>query len=67
MFARPAIVYRGMYAGRGIIAPNQEFSAEMTDCRGYLPVEWWVMSRTEAKNAIPHQNEGMRCVNYTLA
>ena len=59
VFARPAIVSRGMYAGRGIIAPNSEFCSEMTDFRGYLPVEWWIMSCTEAKNAIPLLNEGM--------
>lgn len=59
VFVRPAIVYRSMYAGRGIIAPNWEFSSEMTDCRGYLPVEWWIMSHTEAKNPIPQQNEGV--------
>ena len=59
MFARPAIVYRSMYAGRGIIAPNSEFSPETTDSRGYLPVEWWIMSCTEAKNPTPLPNEGM--------
>lgn len=58
VFARRAVVYRGMYAGRGIIASNREFNAETTDWRGYLPVEWWIMSRTEAKNAIQLQNEG---------
>lgn len=65
VFVRPAIVYRSMYAGRGIIAPNWEFSSEMTDYRGYLPVEWWIMSHTEAKNPIPQQNEGV-CVLYPL-
>ena len=59
VFARPAIVHRGMYAGRGIIAKNTEFSSELTDCRGYLPVEWWIMSCTEAKNAVPLPKEGV--------
>ena len=59
VFARPAIVYRGMYAGRGIIAPNSKFNSDMTDFRGYLPVEWWIMSSTEAKNATPLLNEGV--------
>ena len=58
LFASPAIVHRGMYAGRGIIAPNTEFKPGMMDERGYLPVEWWIMSKTEAKNATPLKNEG---------
>ena len=61
LFARPAIVCRGMYAGRGIIAPNNKaFEPGTVDSRGYLPVEWWIMSRTEAKNAVPLANEGGR-------
>lgn len=59
LFAVPAIVHRAMYAGRGIIARNSEFSPGMVDERGYLPVEWWIMSRTHAKNAIPIPNEGI--------
>ena len=59
VFARPSIVHRGMYAGRGIIAKNTEFSSELTDCRGYLPVEWWIMSCTEAKNAVSLPKEGV--------
>ena len=58
IFARPARVYRAMYSGRGIIAPNTEFSPELEDKRGYLPVEWWIMSKTEARNATPINNEG---------
>lgn len=58
IFSSPAIVHRAMYTGRGIIAPNQEFSPDLVDERGSLPVEWWIMSRTEAKNAIPVENEG---------
>ena len=53
------MVHRAMYSGRGIIAKNEEFSSELVDGRGYLPVEWWVMSRTEAKNAEPIRNEGV--------
>ena len=47
-----------MYSGRGIIAPNTEFHPDLVDSRGYLPVEWWVMSKAEAKNAEPKENEG---------
>ena len=66
VFARPAIVYRGMYAGRGIIAPNSEFSSDMTDFRGYLPVEWWIMSCAEAKNATPLLYEGLCCYGRSV-
>ena len=68
LFARPAIVHRAMYAGRGVIANNVEFTADRVDSRGYLPVEWWIMSKTEARNAIPKKNEGtffgLARVNY---
>ena len=47
-----------MYSGRNIIAPNKDFQANMVDSRGYLPVEWWIMSKTEAKNQIPIEDEG---------
>ena len=59
IFASPAFVGRGIYAGRGIIAQNTDFDPSMTDNRGYLPVEWWIMSKTVAKNAIPLENEGL--------
>ena len=59
VFACPAQVHRAMYSGRGIIAPNKKFSPSLVDSRGYLPVEWWIMSKTEAKNAIPLKNEGI--------
>ena len=58
IFAIPAVVHRAMYSGRGIIAPNTDFSSGLVDSRGYLPVEWWVMSKTEARNSVPIQNEG---------
>lgn len=59
LLSEPALVHRAMYSGRGIIAPNTQFSQDLVDERGYLPVEWWVMSTTEAKNAKPTKNEGM--------
>ena len=58
LFASPAHVHRVMYSGRGIIAPNTEFRPDLVDSRGYLPVEWWIMSKTEAKNAELKKNEG---------
>ena len=58
LFASPAHVHRVMYSGRGIIAHNTEFRPDLVDSRGYLPVEWWIMSKTEAKNAEPKENEG---------
>ena len=61
IFASRAIVHRGMYSGRSIIAPNAEFSPDLVDGRGYLPVEWWIMSRTKAKNAEARANEGEFC------
>lgn len=59
IFASPAFVGRGIYAGRGIIADNTDFKPPMTDDRGYVNVEWWIMSKTVAKNAIPLENEGL--------
>ncbi len=52
-------MHRAMYSGRSIIAPNAKFSADLVDGRGYLPVEWWIMSKTQAKNALPLANEGV--------
>ena len=59
LFGRPAIVYRAMYTGRDIIARNSRFAPGYTDDRGYVPVEWWIMSRTQADNDIPRQGEGI--------
>jgi hypothetical protein len=60
LFARPAIVCRHTYAGRNIVAPNDDFEdPTKTDERGYLPVEWWVMSKTRAGNPIIKDGEGI--------
>ena len=59
LFASPAFVFRGIYAGRGIIARNHDFLPETTDSRGYVPVEWWIMSKTHAENPSPKQGEGI--------
>lgn len=59
LFGEPAIVYRKMYTGRDIIAKNSRFTPEYTDERGYVPVEWWIMSLTEASNDLPKDHEGI--------
>ena len=35
------------YCGRDILAPNSDFGEDKVDDRGYVPVEWWVMSKTQ--------------------
>ena len=59
LFSQPAIVHRKVYAGRDILAKNSRFEPEYVDSRGYVPVEWWVMSKTAAENALPKPNEGI--------
>ena len=59
LLAEPAIVYRETYAGRDIIARNSRFEKGYTDERGYVPVEWWVMSLTQAENALGKKDEGL--------
>lgn len=65
IFGQPAIVYRAMYTGRDIIAQNSRFAPGYTDDRGYVPVEWWIMSLTRAGNDIPREGEGI--TNLLLA
>ena len=62
IFASPALVYRPMYSGRGIIAQNTAFTPDLVDSRGYLPVEWWIMSKTEAKSSIQIKDEGLTII-----
>ena len=62
LFALPALVGRDIYAGRGVIAPNTDFSPSNVDPRGYVPVEWWIMSKTIAKNAKPLEKEGLTSI-----
>ena len=57
LFASSAIVHREMYLGRDVIAKNS--SGEYADERGYVPVEWWIMSVTEAENEKGKVNEGL--------
>jgi D-glycero-beta-D-manno-heptose 1-phosphate adenylyltransferase len=58
LFAEPAIVHRCQYSGRDIIAKNSSFTNH-TDDRQYVPVEWWIMSKTPAENELPKENEGL--------
>ena len=57
LFAHSAIVHREMYLGRDLIANNS--SSDHADERGYVPVEWWIMSVTEAENEKRRINEGL--------
>ncbi len=59
LFAEPAIVCRETYSGRDILAKNSEFSPRCTDARGYVPVEWWIMSVTGAENPMRKEGEGL--------
>eukprot|EP00047_Mylnosiga_fluctuans_P005291 m.239624 g.239624 ORF g.239624 m.239624 type:complete len:399 (-) comp13508_c0_seq1:80-1276(-) len=59
VFAKPAIVYRKSYCGRSLIAPNSAFVEGIMDDRGYVPVEWWIMSKTVALNPICKDKEGL--------
>lgn len=59
IFAKPAIVYRGTYKGRDIIAKNSRDGKGYSDERGYVPVEWWIMSLTPAGNPILKTGEGV--------
>jgi len=59
VFAQPALVGRAMYTGRDIIANNSRFAPGYQDERGYVPVEWWIMSMTAAANDIPKPGEGV--------
>ena len=60
LFAEPATVYRPTYSGRDILAPNSSFQdPACVDDRGYVPVEWWIMSKTVALNETLKENEGL--------
>ncbi len=59
VFAEPAIVHRCQYSGRNILAKNSSFTSDCVDHRGYVPVEWWIMSKTLAGNDITKEHEGI--------
>ena len=60
--AEPALVYRDSYNGRDVIARNSRFTIEYADERGYVPVEWWITSTTEAGNQIYKKDEGLTTI-----
>lgn len=62
LFAEPAIVHRCQYSGRSVIAKNSKFAEGFVDERGYVPVEWWIMSLTAAENEKTKENEGLSFV-----
>ena len=55
LFIACAVVWQS-YVGRNILAQNSEFSDANVDDRGYVAVEWWIMSKTQAEN--PAMKEG---------
>lgn len=59
IFSRVCLVHRVTYAGRDIIARNSEFIEGVVDDRGYVPVERWIMSITQAENPIAKRLEGI--------
>jgi len=63
LFARPAIVGRNSYTGRGILARNTTFDDADVDARGYAPVEWWILSMVEADNPVRLAGEGVTAIN----
>jgi hypothetical protein len=65
IFAKPSIVCRESYNGGDIIAKNSRFEKGYVDERGYVPVEWWVMSITEAGNPKRKQGEGLTALRLS--
>jgi hypothetical protein len=59
--ATSARVYRELYFGNDLIAPNS--SAKVADDRGYVPVELWIMSTVEAINPKLKKTEGLTMIN----
>lgn len=59
VFAQPALVGRAMYTGRDILARNSRMAPGYQDARGYVPVERWILSLTEAANERPIPGEGI--------
>jgi hypothetical protein len=62
LYAKPTIVYRENYNGRDILSRNSRFEPGYTDERGYVPVERWIMSVTEAENPKRGDGEGLSVI-----
>ena len=54
------------FCGQNILAPNSDFSPENVDERGYVPVEWWIMSKTQAENPVPKEGEGLTKLDFVF-
>ena len=64
LLSKQCIVNRITYTGRNILGYNDSIDPKdkhrtNQDHRGYVPVESWILSHTEAVNAIPIKNEGI--------
>jgi hypothetical protein len=59
-------VYRVSYTGRSIIKANSNPATD-ADSRGYVPVEWWIMSITGAENEVLKENEGLTILQLQSA
>jgi D-beta-D-heptose 7-phosphate kinase/D-beta-D-heptose 1-phosphate adenosyltransferase len=57
LLASRSMVFREMYNGRNVLAPNA--SSANADSRGYVPVERWIISKTEAENPVCKEGEGV--------
>merc|ERR1719420_1858148 len=57
LLASRSMVFREMYNGRNVLAPNA--SSANADSRGYVPVERWIMSKTQAENPVEVEGEGV--------
>jgi len=57
ILASRSMVYREMYNGRNVLAPNS--GPGNADHRGYVPVERWIMSKTLAENPAVVEGEGI--------
>lgn len=58
LFCERSLVGRGSYCGRNLLAPNSDVK-QHGDERGYVLVERWILSVTQAGNEIIKENEGL--------
>lgn len=58
LFAHSAIVWRSTYGGSGLFQAAAGARPEYAGRPGYRPVEWWIMSATDAENQLSVEGEG---------
>ena len=58
LFAHSAIVWRSTYRGSGLFRAAAKACPESAGRPGYRPVEWWIMSATDAENQLSVEGEG---------